>query len=86
MRAVTAQLELCGAEVRSDEKFSPGVGLLRHVVKEIDEADGYLLLVSSASSESNWVKLELEIADTREPNRLRILAVVLDDAPKPPIL
>lgn len=88
-RRLGAQLKLVGADVWFDEwEIRAGDSLIGAIDEALPKFDIFVLLWSEHAARSDWVRSELEAALARRiPDReLRVVPVLLDDAPLPPLL
>jgi hypothetical protein len=88
-RSLGAQLQLAGASIWFDEwGLRAGDSIPGKVNEALARVDCVILLWSEDASTSNWVRAELEAGIQRglAEDSLRVIPVILDDTPLPPLL
>src|ERR1700754_3571542 len=88
-RRLGAQLRLVGADVWLDEwQIRAGDSIPGRMNEGLGAVDTLVALWSSDATRSEWMRAELEAAITRgmADENLRVIPVVLDDTPLPPLL
>ena len=88
-RSLGANLQLAGASVWLDEwEIEPGASIPARLNEGLASFDAFLVLWSANAATSRWVNREIETAVyavMSDPKR-RLIPVVLDDTPLPPLL
>lgn len=88
-RRLGAQLRLVGADVWFDDwEIRAGDSIPGKVNEGLGSVDTVLLVWSENADSSEWVRAELEtaIAQGLEDQTLRVVPLILDDTPLPPLL
>ncbi len=88
-RRLGAQLRLVGADVWFDEwEVRAGDSIPGKVNEGLGAVDTVLLVWSTDADRSHWVRAELEsaIAQGLDDGTLRVIPLILDDTPLPPLL
>jgi hypothetical protein len=88
-RRVGAQLRLVSADVWLDEwEIRAGDSIPGKVNDALATVDTVIVIWSSNASRSKWVRAELETAIQSgiEDESLRVIPVILDDTPLPPLI
>lgn len=88
-RRLGTQLKLVGADVWFDEwEVKAGDSLPGKVSEGLATANGVIVLWSGNADSSRWVTMEFETAIVRAigDRRFRLIPVILDDTPLPPLL
>jgi hypothetical protein len=82
-------LEESGVQIWLDEReLRVGDSVARAIREGIDKTDYFMVVLSSASSTSEWVQREIDIATTAEieTNRTKVLPALLGDVTLPALL
>jgi hypothetical protein len=77
------KLRVAGHNVSIDTELQGGSGWADNVLRYIEQADAFIVLVSPAALESAWIQREISAATAR---RKRIIPVLVEDARLPPSL
>jgi hypothetical protein len=88
-RRLGAQMRLAGADVWFDEwEIRAGDSIPGKVKDALAVVDTVVLLWSADADRSEWVRAEFETAITRgmEDESLRVVPIILDDTPLPPLV
>lgn len=88
-KLLAADLRASGHSVWIDEaEINVGDSLIEKIREGLDQVDYVAAILSSASTESEWVKKELEIASNREieEKRVIVLPLLVESVPLPGFL
>lgn len=88
-RSLGAQLQIAGAGIWFDEwELRAGDSIPGKINDALGRVDCFIILWSETASSSNWVRAELEVGIQRgiDEDSLRVVPVIIDDTPLPPLL
>lgn len=88
-RRLAVDLGTRGVKVWLDEwEIKPGDSIVERIGQAIVAADALILLLSPASVESHWVRVELDVALFRqlERRRIAVIPVLIEACEVPPLL
>lgn len=86
VRRLSRDLQALGIRIWVDEnEVLPGDRLIQRVEQGIEETQYLGVVLSRASVKSNWVRLELEMAHSKElaENKIRVLPILIEECTIP---